>query len=275
MNLQNIFSELEKQDAELSGRLDTRRDAMKQFRNIGRVLALSAIPLALGSMLKKAYGRTPQDVLGVLNYALTLEYLEAEFYATAITKTSLFPTPAALGAFTTIANHEAAHVALLKSAITGAGGTPVTKPTFDFAGGALNLPTFTDYPTLLTVAQAFEDTGVRAYKGKATVLMENPAVLTVALQIHSVEARHAAHLRYMRRNLASAPQPALKPWITNAENNVAIIQPVYAGEDNDVQAGVTITGIATEVNKAAATEAFDEFLTEDAVLAIAGNFIKK
>lgn len=274
MNLQNIFSEIEKKDPEIYERLDTRRSAMKQFGNIGRVLALSAIPLALGSMLKKAYGRTPQDVLGVLNYALKLEYLEAEFYATAITKTTLFPTAAALGAFTTIANHEAAHVALLKGAISGVGGTPITKPAFDFSAGALNLPTFTDYPTLLTVAQAFEDTGVRAYKGKATILMENPDVLTVALRIHSVEARHAAHLRYMRRNLPSAPQPALKPWITNAENNVSIIQPVYAGEDNDVQGGVTITGIAAEVNKAAATEAFDEFLTEDAVLAIAGNFIE-
>ncbi|MBW8685980.1 ferritin-like domain-containing protein [Chitinophaga rhizophila] len=274
MNLQNIFNEIEKIDPEINERLDTRRDAMKQFRNIGRVLALSALPIALGSMLKKAYGRTPADVLGVLNYALTLEYLEAEYYSTAITRTSLFPNAASLGAFTTIANHENAHVTLLKSAITGAGGTPVTKPTFDFTGGSLNLKPFQDYPTLLILAQAFEDTGVRAYKGKATVLMENPAVLTVALQIHSIEARHAAHIRYMRRNLTSAPQPALKPWITNAENNVPAIQPVYAGEDNQVQAGVTITGIASQVDKAAATEAFDEFLTEDQVLDIASLFIK-
>lgn len=272
MNLQNIFSEIEKTDPEIYQRLDTRRDAMKQFRNIGRVLALSAIPLALGSMFKKAYGRTPQDVLGVLNYALTLEYLEAEFYSTAITKTSLFPTAASLGAFTTIANHENAHVALLKKAITDSGGTPVNKPTFDFTAGGKFSP-FTDYPTLLILAQAFEDTGVRAYKGKATVLMENPDVLTVALQIHSVEARHAAHLRYMRRNLPSAPQPSLKPWITNADNDVAAIQPVYAGEDNVVQGGVTITGIANEVDKAAATESFDEFLTDTDVLAIASLFI--
>lgn len=271
MNLQNIFSEIEKTDPEIYQRLDSRRDAMKQFRNIGRVLALSAIPLALGSMFKKAYGRTPQDVLGVLNYALTLEYLEAEYYSTAITK-DIFPTPASKGAFTTIANHENAHVALLKSAITAAGGTPVNKPTFDFTAGG-NFAPFTDYPTLLILAQAFEDTGVRAYKGKATVLMENPDVLTVALRIHSVEARHAAHLRYMRRNLSSAPQPNLKPWITNADNDVAAIQAVYAGEDNEVQGGVTITNIATEVKKEDATEAFDEFLTDTQVLNIAKLFI--
>ncbi len=273
MNLQNIFSVIEKTDPEIYQRLDTRRDAMKQFRNIGRVLALSAIPMALGGIFKKAYGRAPADVLGVLNYALKLEYLESEFYTTAIAKPGLFPTDASRGAFTTIANHEAAHVALLKAAITEAGGTPVAKPTFDFSGG-IGLDPFNDYPTLLIVAQAFEDTGVRAYKGKATVLQENPDVLTVALRIHSVEARHAAHLRYMRRNLPGALQPALKPWITNADNDVPAIQPVYAGEDNDVQATITITGIATDISKEDATEAFDEFLTEEQVLAIAGMFIK-
>lgn len=270
MNLQNIFSEIEKKDPEIYQRLDTRRDAMKQFRNIGRVLALSAIPLALGGMFKKAYGRAPADVLAVLNYALKLEYLESEFYATAVAKPSLFPTDASKGAFTTIANHEAAHVALLKTAITGAGGTPVDKPTFDFSGG-IGLDPFNDYPTLLVVAQAFEDTGVRAYKGKATVLQENPDVLTVALRIHSIEARHAAHLRYMRRNQTN--NTALKPWITNAYNDVPPIQAVYAGEDNDVQATIPITGIASGITKEDATEAFDEFLTEEQVLAIAGMFI--
>lgn len=270
MNLQNIFSAIEKTDPEIYQRLDTRRDAMKQFRDIGRVLALSAIPTALGGMFKKAYGRTPADVLGVLNYALKLEYLEAEFYTTAIAKPGLFPNDASRGAFTTIANHETAHVELLKTAITAAGGTPIVKPTFDFSGG-LGLDPFNDYPTLLVVAQAFEDTGVRAYKGKATVLQENPDVLTVALRIHSVEARHAAHLRYMRRNQTS--NTALKPWITNAYNDVPAIQSVYAGEDNDVQATITITGIATDITKDDATEAFDEFLTEDQVLDIAGMFI--
>jgi hypothetical protein len=273
MNLQNIFSQIEKSDPEIFQRLDTRRDAMKQFRNIGKVLALSAIPLALGGMFKKAYGRAPADVLGVLNYALKLEYLEAEFYATAIAKPGLFPNAAGLDAFTTISNHEAAHVALLKSAITGAGGTPIDKPTFDFSGG-LDLDPFNDYPTLLIVAQAFEDTGVRAYKGKATVLQENPDVLTVALRIHSVEARHAAHIRYMRRNLTGNTE--LKPWITNAYNDVPAIQAVYDGEDNDVQATIKITGIAggIDITEKDATGAFDEFLTEEQVLAIADGFIE-
>jgi rubrerythrin len=270
MNLQNIITELEKVDPEIHQRLDTRRNAMKQFGNIGRVLALSAIPFALGSMFKKAYGRTPADVLSVLNFALTLEYLESAYYDIAVTRTSLFPSTAALEAFRTIATHEAQHVTFLKNAIASLNGTAVSKPTFDFTAGGTYDP-FNNYATLLTLAQAFEDTGVRAYKGQAPALQENSAVLTAALRIHSMEARHAAHIRYMRRNLTNNTE--LKPWITRAETDFADIQPVYNGEDLAVQANITITGIASQVNLDAATESFDEPLSSTAVLAIADQFI--
>jgi rubrerythrin len=272
MNLQNIITELEKVDPEIHQRLDTRRNAMKQFGNIGRVLALSAIPFALGSMFKKAYGRTPADVLSVLNFALTLEYLESAYYDIAVTRTSLFPSTAALEAFRTIATHEAQHVTFLKNAIASLNGTAVSKPTFDFTAGGTYDP-FNDYATLLKLAQAFEDTGVRAYKGQAPALQENSAVLTAALRIHSMEARHAAHIRYMRRNFPNNPNVLLKPWITGTYNDVPAIQSVYTGEDLAVQAGVTITGIASQVTLDAATESFDEPLSSTAVLAIADQFI--
>ena len=80
MNLQNIFSEIEKVDADIYDRLDTRRSAMKQFANFTGKAALAAMPLALGSMFKKAYGQTPTEVITTLQFALTLEYLEAKFY---------------------------------------------------------------------------------------------------------------------------------------------------------------------------------------------------
>jgi hypothetical protein len=72
----------------------------------------------------------------------------------------------------------------------------VVKPTFDFTVGGLFSP-FTDYQQFL-LAQAFEDTGVRAYKGQAANLMSKPDLLTAALQIHSVEARHASEVRRLR-----------------------------------------------------------------------------
>jgi hypothetical protein len=118
--------------------------------------------------------------------------------------------------------------------------------------------------------------------------MSNNDVLTAALQIHSVEARHAAKLRQMRRVLA-APNlvPAgttLQPWITLAQSGIdtgnaganAAIQKSYAGEEVTTQGGVNIVmtsgGISIAANEA--SEAFDEPLTMAQVLDIVDPFIK-
>ena len=183
-------------------------------------------------------------------------------------------TPA-LAALTNIRDHELAHVNLLKGAITGSGGTPVsfTASQFDFTAKGNFNAVFTDYPTFLAVAQVFEDTGVRAYKGQAGNLMGSPGVLQTALQIHSVEARHAAHIREMRQAPAGGGVTALRPWITGAnDSGVPAAAANYAGEDNVVQLGINIPGLGFSVN--ASTAAFDEPLTMDAVNAIASLFIK-
>lgn len=273
MDLRNIFSAIESVDPEVYEKMDTRRDAMRSFGQIGKVLALSAVPFALGGMFKKAYGstRAAASPIDVLNYALTLEYLEAAFYKGALdahAKTA-FIAAGDLGGFQTIAAHEAAHVAFLTTAIKGAGGTPVASHTFDFTAKGTFSDVFSNYATFLAVSQSFEDTGVRAYKGRATDLVGTGAILTAALNIHSVEARHAAFVRSVR---AVQGVSGIKPWITGANANGAYDK-VYAGEDTASQGGVTITGIAAEVDVNAATEAFDEPLTPDQVLAIAGLFI--
>ena len=90
-----------------------------------------------------------------------------------------------------IAKHVAEYVAFLKTAIQGAGGTPVAKPNFDFTPkGAFN-DVFSSFETFLNVAQTFEDIGVRAYKGRAAEIVGGGDYLTAALRIHSVEERHA------------------------------------------------------------------------------------
>jgi hypothetical protein len=94
----------------------------------------------------------------VLNYALTLEYLEDDFYRLGLAAANLVPA-ADRTVITQISKHEAAHVALLKGAL---GAAAVAKPTFKFPAGM-----FTDYKTFLTTAQVLEDTGVAAYKGQA------------------------------------------------------------------------------------------------------------
>lgn len=279
MNIHHIITELEKADPEVYERLDSRRGVMKSFASISGKLALAALPFALGSMFKKAYGQSTTTILGVLNYALTLEYLEAEFYTMGAAAPGLVPAGAPMGAITTIRDHENAHVTLLKNTIVALGGTAVAKPTFDFSAGngSGNGPfktVFTDYGLFLAVAQTFEDTGVRAYKGQAANLMSNNDVLTAALNIHSVEARHASHIRSMRRvNLSN---PAIKPWITGKDTGGigAAVQASYDGEELSTQATINIVNIngqAVSVN--AATEAFDEPLTSAQVLAIVDPFI--
>ena len=282
MNLHHIINEIEKVDADVYDRLNPRRQALRQFIGFGGKVTVAALPIVFGSLFKKAYAgtRSTQDVMDVLNYALTLEYLEAEFYVQALMANGLVPAGPASMAIQTISKHETAHVNFLKSAITAAGGTPVDKPTFDFSAGNGSgegpfKEVFNDLGLFLAVAQTFEDTGVRAYKGRAAELKGTGEVLTAALQIHSVEARHAAHIRLMRRNYGSG-FGNVEPWITGNQSgiNSELVQPSYDGEDNTTQAGVAIVNInGFPITEDAASESFDEPLTAEQVLMIVDGFI--
>lgn len=282
MNFKHILNEIEKVDADVYERLDSRRAALRQFRNFTGKVALAAVPVAVGSMFSKAYAGTKgtNDVLDVLNYALTLEYLEAEFYNMALMTNNFIPAGEISMAIQTISKHETAHVNFLRTAIEAAGGTPVEKPEFDFSGGKGSgdgpfKDAFSDLGLFLAVAQTLEDTGERAYKGRAAELKGTGDVLTAALQIHSVEARHAAHIRYMRRVTGSGIGN-LKPWKTGNLSgiNSTAVQPSYNGEDNTSQAGVDIVNInGFPISMDAASEAFDEPLTPEEVLAIVDGFI--
>ncbi|MEO6522405.1 MAG: ferritin-like domain-containing protein [Mucilaginibacter sp.] len=279
MNIFSIIEELEKVDPELNERFSPRREAIKNLTGYGSKIAMAALPFALGSLFNKAYGQTTVgDVNGTLNFALKLEYLEAAFYNTAIATTGLIPA-ADLPAFQLIASHENAHVSFLKSVLGSAAvvqTTQGTNGTYDWtAGGTLpNYFATKDYATFLIVANAFEDTGVRAYKGQAPNIIGNQVVLTAALNIHSVEARHAAHIRGIRRASGTSP----KAWITGAnDTGFAGIAANYAGEDNTNQGGVDLTTLINPVTGAkfttnAITEAFDEPLTYAQVLPLVTPF---
>jgi hypothetical protein len=283
MNLNNIINEIEKIDPEVYERLDGRRAAVKSLMNAGSKLALAAVPFALGSLLKKSYaqGGTSQ-ILDVLNFALTLEYLEAEFYNRGLAAPNLIPSGDDRNAMQIISNHENQHVQFLIETILALGGTPVAKPTFDFTAGNGTYAgpftgVFTNYDLFLAVSQTFEDTGVRAYKGQATNLMSSNEILRAALKIHSVEARHAAHVREMRSRRPSALVVGVpQPWITLNQSNIAssAVQASYNGEELTVQAGINIVGInGFAIDAEDASEAFDEPLTKAEVLAIVDPFI--
>ena len=147
MNLKNIFNQIENADPEIYERIDDRRAVMHRFKNIGGKLALTAVPAALGGMLNRAYGQTPISIVDILNFALTLEYLEADFYNMATAASGLIAA-SEVASFNLIKKHENAHVDFLKSTITTLGGSPVAKPEFDFtAGGA--------FPTVFTITKFF------------------------------------------------------------------------------------------------------------------------
>ncbi len=130
---------------------------------------------------------------------------------------------------------------------------------------------FSNYATFTAVAQAFEDTGVRAYKGQAPTLQPYKDTLQAALSIHSVEARHAAEVRRLRG--AFNDLEPNKGWITQAITDIPGTAAVYAGEDNTVHGDLNATTITSVASIKAITEAFDEPLTMAQVLAIVDPFI--
>jgi hypothetical protein len=274
MNFKNVFSEIEKVDPEVYNRFDSRRSAMKEFTRFGGKLALTAVPVVLGSIFKKAYAGakgTNEAVIEVLKYALTLEYLEAAFYVKALAEAPI-PAGAAKAAIQVISSHEAAHVEVLKGTISSMGTAVPASPRFDFTARGTFANVFTDYNTFLAVAQTLEDTGVRAYKGRAAELVKGGDMLTAALNIHSVEARHASKIRQMRK----AAGVDIKPWVTNEISGVGstAVNKSYAGEGNTKQSTIEIVNInGQSISAQAASEAFDEGLTKEQVLEIVTPFI--
>jgi rubrerythrin len=141
----------------------------------------------------------------ILNYALTLEYLQAAFYTEAERVRAL--KGKARQAVEVVGAVERAHVAAFRDAL---GKAAVARPTFNFRGVTENQTQF------LKTAVAFEDLAVAAYKGQAPRL-DSDALLAVAVSIHSVEARHAAWMRYLFDIVPAAnafDEPLSRPEVT-------------------------------------------------------------
>lgn len=265
MKLLSLFNQFESlAERESLDRAASRREAFSALgRSLGKA-AIVALPAAAFLKPTRAMAQsTGTSVVDVLNFALTLEYLEAEFYMRGLDADGLLSGDTRT-IVAQISKHEDQHVEFLRSAIGGAGGDAIDSPEFDFTAGGTFSDVFSNEATFLALAQAFEDTGVRAYKGQATNLIDNDDVLTAALQIHSVEARHASEIRRLRGS---------KGWITGSTNTSApAAAAVYAGEDNIMQLGVDATSV-TQVDRDGVTEAYDEPLSREAVLEIAGLFL--
>ena len=159
------------------------RELALSRRGLLAAAAAGAGALVLGrSEARAASGLSANDV-GILNYALVLEYLQASFYTEAERSGALSGKTAQ--AATVVGATERAHVKAFQKLL---GSNAVKRPLFDFQGVTEAQQAF------LKTAVAFEDLAVAAYKGQAPKLRSS-AVLAAAVGIHSVEARHAAWMR--------------------------------------------------------------------------------
>jgi hypothetical protein len=189
---------------------------------------------AVGAAAVVAQGQTAAPAPGdVIQFALNLEYLEAEFYSVATTGLTLtqqgvavtgsgtagatttrynvgpvdFTSTAAFRTAINIATDETNHVILLRAALTANGIMPVAKPAINLdallSGGA----SLANQASFLILARIFEDIGVSAYSGAATYLASSP-YLTTAARILAVEGQHVGNIR-LQSALLSIPAPQL------------------------------------------------------------------
>lgn len=178
--------------------------------NSSRLAAGGALALGAASLPTAAFARrrgqrpntrTANDI-AVLNYALTLEHLEAAFYVQGVAAfsdgdISAYLTNAGFGPavassayarIVDVRDHEVTHVNTLISVIQSLGGQPIPPCVFDFSAA------YADPATFLATSQALEDTGVRAYTG-ALALIASADLQTAGATIATVEARHASYFR--------------------------------------------------------------------------------
>ncbi|MEX2253790.1 MAG: ferritin-like domain-containing protein [Thermoleophilaceae bacterium] len=150
---------------------------------------------AVGPFVSQALAQEGSGDIGILNFALSLEYLEAAFYKQA-NKEVADLSGQAKSISETLEKDEQTHVEALTKTIKDLGGKPVKAPTVDFGDA------FADQKSYLKLAQTFEDTGVSAYNG-AGPSIKSKEVLAAAGSIVQVEARHAAGIRTLRGQKAA------------------------------------------------------------------------
>ena len=140
--------------------------------------------LAPSAFAAASHGRPPASFgagdIGIANYALTLEYLEAEFYREAAAKIA-FSTAALRGFAATVAKDEKAHVDAIKGLL---GSKAAKSPSFNFGKAT------TDEATFAATAKVLENTGVGAYFGQGFNI-KSATILKFAISVLTVEARHA------------------------------------------------------------------------------------
>ncbi|WP_310392408.1 ferritin-like domain-containing protein [Hymenobacter sp.] len=271
-----------------------RRHLLRQLGQTGLRAAGAVLPLALPA--QAAPTETTFDATLLL---LKLEDLLGSFYGQALSAPVLTgPAQAAVRPdFERLLRQQQGHAQFLRAALTATGITPPPSPSFDFSGRKNNpfnpvlFPAvFTDYGAFLQLAQQLEDASAATYLGQAAFFVTDKPLLDAVLRMQSVEARHASHLRTLRR---AAGPAAVKSWPSTADaapapavlvpstaGSAAAPVSIYTFEANETQV-VTGTNTVpfptvltgnTAVQFRAPAEAFDEPLPTLQASALLGIF---
>ena len=202
--------------------LDASPNRRKLLRTLGIASAMAGAVAVTHGPLQAQSSFTDFDIL---NFALNLEYLEAEFYTVATTSKTIsqlgltvsgagvsgptqggtfVPMPGAMAKIAMeIASDERTHVTFIQTAILSLGGTPIAKPAINLNALGFGFATTNDF---LKLARIFEDIGVTAYGGAAP-LIKSSLVLGYAARILAAEAYHASNIRLQiaQNNVATTP----------------------------------------------------------------------
>src|ERR1700733_3600811 len=168
----------------------------------------------VGPFVRKAFAMSGSSDVDIVNFALTLEYLESTFYAEAAKRAGAKGELKQLIAL--IGKDERQHVEALAGTVKKLGGEPVKEPKFNFE--------YDDTAGFLELAQTFEDTGGSAYNGAAPMI-KSKEVLGAPGSIVQVEARHAAAIRLQNRE---EPAPAAFDPALDEAQGLKAVEPFVA-----------------------------------------------
>lgn len=222
-----------------------RRAALGQLGQAGTAL-LPALLLSALSQPATAGILDTRTRLDVLLLVRQLAALENELHSRALGLVAGYPalplTAPEKAGIQLIQQQEAQRIALFSQLITDGGATLPATPRYDFTGSkngtqaALYPDIQTNPDTYLLVAQVIKDAAVRVYKSQVDFVRSDIYLTETLLRTHSAEARHASHLRTLRRQRGAVVKSWVSPDDAEVPATSAAITRVYEGESSSIQA---------------------------------------